>query len=114
MTQQKIMEIFKDNQEWSEDKLEYVLLQSDFSSISKKLTNLLDNWISVERKDIEKIRRIIYVTFGEGNPDKKKPKTREEHRIVELENKINKIDKIIYPKYYKTNNEDVKNAHNNR
>ncbi len=50
MTQQKIKEIFKDNQEWSEDKLEYVLLQSDFSSISKKLTNLLDNWISVKTR----------------------------------------------------------------
>lgn len=60
------------------------------------------------KADIEKIRMITYATFGERNQDTKQAVTKEELRIEELETKIEKIDEIIYPKYYNLDNtEDV-------
>ena len=56
--------------------------------------------------DIEKIRSITYTTFREENPDKKEPETMQERRIEELENRIRRIDDIIYPKYYNLDNKE--------
>ncbi len=61
-------------------------------------------------EDIEKIRMLIYATFGEENPNKKEPETRQEKRIEELENRIRKIDSVIYPKYYNLDNRENKNV----
>ena len=50
------------------------------------------------KDDIEKIRHITYATFGEGWTYEKA--TIEEKKIAD-------IDKIIYPKYYNSENENL-------
>ena len=56
---------------------------------NKKLREMKD--------DIEKIRMIIYATFGEGWTYE---------QATPIEQKIAKIDNIIYPKYYQSKDEN--------
>ena len=69
------------------DAIEYLLAKIETSE--HKIKELKD--------DIEKIRHITYATFGEGWTYEKA--TIEQKKIAD-------IDKIIYPKYYNSENEN--------